>query len=86
MATSVIKYDLVERCGDYPNGTSVTAVRNGFYRVIPAARPSEGVPSGFDYCVLLKVTVNTGYVMAILSDIYGRLAVWSTQNSAWSVH
>ena len=86
MATSVIRANLLLIGGDYPNGTSVTAVRNGFYRVIPAARPSEGVPSGFDYCVLLKVTVNTGYVMAILTDIYGRLAVWSTQSGAWSVH
>lgn len=71
--------------GDYPNGVSITSVPNGFYRVLSTAAPSEGLPSGFSYCVLQKMTVNSGYTQAILTDIYGRMAVWSTQNSVWVV-
>lgn len=86
MATSTIQTNLLTHNGDYPNGTALADVRNGFYRVLASAAPAEGLPSGFGYCTLFKWTQNTGYIMAILTDIYGKLAVWSTQNNEWVVH
>lgn len=75
--------------GDYPNGMSITAVPNGYYRIIPNHVPAEGFPTGFsDYAVLSKFRMgsDSGYIQAIMTDVYGRLAVWSTQNQAWAVH
>lgn len=86
MATSYIAGDSMPNRGDFPNGLSAKSVANGFYRVVNGARPSEGVPTNFDYAFMMKTTVASGYHMIILADIYGRLAVYSTQNNQWVVH
>lgn len=87
MASSTIQPVSFVASGDFPNGESILNVRNGWYRVLAnGATPSEGLPSGFAFCTMIKLTAATGYTMAILTDIYGKLAVWSTQNNAWVTH